>query len=145
MGKSIIFIFILWSVLRIVSVEATTRPTITFRDLAEEQKAAPVEIRGFLYKESAGQWVLLDKPNIKSCCIHKESIKVIIDGDIDDSGVSTTAVLLQGDLFPKSKGVYLLANAALMKPEFSSHGALVAAVVVVGALGAFFLLRPRKN
>lgn len=46
-------------------------------------------LRGFLYQDSQGKWVLDESPNLQSCCVNS-------------SGKQNEQVLLEGDLKPTS-------------------------------------------
>lgn len=86
---------------------------ITFQEIAKSN--GPIEVRGFLYADSKGQWILADKPNIRSCCLDKEAVRVVVRGDIPAEGVGNRVVKLRGNLHEESPRQYLLDNAWMNK------------------------------
>lgn len=54
-------------------------------------------LRGFIYQDLQGAWVLSDEPNLKSCCINS-------------AGKAERQILLSGDFHPTDRAVTLTGN-----------------------------------
>lgn len=80
---------------------------ITFQEL-DDNLSHEVTIRGFLYQNSDHQWVLAEKPNLKSCCIAAER-QILLSGDFKETSIGN-AITLQGQL-TKGSDKYHLSNA----------------------------------
>lgn len=90
--------------------------------------AEPVSLRGFITKDLEGHWVLLDKPNVKSCCVGKESARIRVEGEIPEGISNSIAVLVEGDLHESR-----LTNARIVPQEPPQW-------IWIGSVGAGVLL-----
>lgn len=108
----------LWILFAAGDIHAQT-PTkvLSFQELNSQIGFAgqTIQIRGFLYKNDHETWVLLNKPNLKSCCFDKQPIILNIDGTFTDPGLQGVAVLIEGEL-QKSPTLTLI-NARLINED----------------------------
>lgn len=114
-------------------------PIVTFQDLKEGREDGPVAMRGFLYEGKEGERVLASQPNLKSCCIDKEPVQIIVEGDMESVN-SSRVVFLQGDLKNEEPKKYRLRKAKVVNDEHASHTWMVVGlgVVMVGIAFVFF-------
>lgn len=123
-------------------------PEITFTQLSEwhaewskqGQKPTPlvslngqtVKIRGFIYQQKNGQWILSAMPNVKSCCLDNNQVTgvplLLAFNSIQEH--YTTAISLEGNLYSDekedlTKSYRLEAAQVLEKSKFSWVYAIV--------------------
>lgn len=58
-----------------------------------------VEIRGFLYQNNKGSWVLASEPNLRTCCVGSQANlhrQIFIKGEFAKPPFTTRAVAVQG-------------------------------------------------
>jgi hypothetical protein len=75
--------------------------TVDFQTLRTETvylQGNTIKVRGFLFRGDAGQWVLSSEPNLKSCCVGKESKRdkqILLDGQYEE-GMINQVVEVEG-------------------------------------------------
>lgn len=83
-----------------------------------EESDKDMAVRGFLYKNYEGQWILSGTPNIKTCCLDnpdKAGPLLFLDQSFTPpSNTTHRTVVVQGRLKRRSASYYL-ENAALKK------------------------------
>jgi len=102
-----------------------------------------VQIRGFIYQLSQGEWILATTPNLKSCCLGTDSQagnQIYVSWDSSPETTSSV-ILAQGrfkiDSKTASSHPYFLENAIIVHQEHSSWIYLVLAAAIIG-LGVVF-------
>lgn len=88
---------------------------ITFNEMPD--KEAHIQIKGFIYTTEEGEQILAEKPNIKSCCLGKNSVKKI--KLIPPVQKVSEVAMIEGDLQRKDENeiVYTLINAKLVETK----------------------------
>lgn len=73
---------------------------MSFQQELETNQGGFTTLRGFLYSDGDGGWILSDEPNLKSCCVGSTSKvmrQVYLEGDFTDSNPGVV-VAIKGDL-----------------------------------------------
>lgn len=84
-----------------------------------------IEVRGFLYRNPEGNYILAEMPNLRSCCLKKQEKFLFVEGDfsqdlpkqaVDVSGVLQKGVLKEAKLIPSEKlnGSFLLGGGVFL-------------------------------
>lgn len=107
---------------------------VSFFDIPhlEQYHEKDVQIRGFIY-ETNGHYILSSEPNLKSCCIDKQSPgkpKIHVFG-ISGKIISQNANTIEGTLYISKDSTYRLENAHFKLEDRS--GSLVLVSVTIGA------------
>lgn len=84
---------------------------VSLEKISELNLPQEVTLRGFLYSKE-DQWVLSSEPNLKTCCIGKKGVHVLLDKSFNPSQVNTV-VTLQGVL--TKENFYLLKEVKILE------------------------------
>lgn len=100
-------------------------------------KNEQTDLRGYLYRDSEGNVVLTDTPNLKSCCVGKPEVsKIYLSGSFPEKlpvQLSTVKGTLQGET---------LLNAELVSSSGSEASIILGGLFLV-MLTAYFLKKRR--
>ncbi|KAF3362641.1 Uncharacterized protein PHSC3_000880 [Chlamydiales bacterium STE3] len=118
-------------------VELTKDP-----DVAKQWHEKPVLLRGFLYQDKQGQWILASEPNLKSCCVGSESKRthqIFVQPKGAFKTTPKSAVTLKGEFTvdPQNRYNYVLKNAYLTEGNANLLHMLIVGFVLIGV---FFIL-----
>lgn len=126
------------------TLEATFAPlSVTLEELKASEVTLPqvISIRGFLYQNASGQWLLLNAPNLKSCCLAQQTVQIHVEGESLPSPTPGTALLLTGELH-QHQGTYTLKKAHIVAENTQTTWLLLAGIG--GCLLAIFFIRGRR-
>lgn len=112
---------------QLIAGYSTWKDSKEIPDFLQQCNGQNIVIKGFLYKESGGHWILSSEPNLKSCCIgsqQKINSQIAIFGDLPLTA-PTRAISLQGNLqiaSPSSNYFYSLSQASVViQPSANGH------------------------
>jgi hypothetical protein len=110
-------------------------------DLLERNSASydgrEVTMRGFLYQLQDGQWVLAQQPNLRTCCVQKNSY-VLLNGN-GLLKVTDTAVSIEG-IF-RTEGQHRIDVAGVVSKNSSIW--IIIAAIIAGVIGIIIYVRSR--
>jgi hypothetical protein len=135
----VVLFLVLLGIFQESNAQASSPTEVSFQNL----EIGHVAIRGFLYKSSDGQWILVDKPNLKSCCIEKEKTRIVVRGTLPEDANGTVALLLQGDLRPDGSK-YILDNAIVIEEHHGETFGIIVGVAIA-TIAAIFLYKKTKG
>lgn len=98
-------------------------------------------LRGFLYQDSQGQWILSDVANLKSCCINvpaKAAQQVLLEGNL----LPTSRVITVKGTLQIYQGRLLLTNATVEQISYAWVGWLIA-FIACGSVLAVWMRRKK--
>lgn len=109
---------------------------------ADDLSQKAVSVRGFLYKDKQGEFILAQEPNLKSCCIRseeKKSSQIQIYFEQPPSSLPKVAVSIKGHM-KHANGQKSLQNAYIEESKFSITSIVIAVTAFVLLLKLFFEL-----
>lgn len=121
---------------------------LSFSDLASskisEKEGQTVIIRGFLYQEISGQYILASEPNLKSCCVgnaQNSNRQIAVLGSLPKQ-LPKSAITVKGVFSAESK--FLLKDAEVL-PEDGIRGKLFWGSLLLILLASSLYLIYRAN
>ncbi len=127
--------------------EASPTPApVSFEQLktTEIRVPQPVLVRGFLYQRESGEWVLLNTPNLKSCCLDTQPLKIHVEGEFTPPPTEGVAVLLEGELH-KHREELTLKNAQLVLEKKNGVLPYIFLAAIAGFSAALFRIMGKRG
>lgn len=100
------------------------------------------ELRGFLFKTEEGEWLLVDTPNLKSCCVTSLDRKITLLGDFS-AYKENTLLQVKGNLLHIKEKHYVLSDTAVVQTKKQGISGAIIGMVFLSLVGAILLKKVR--